>query len=150
MLVSGVVVVRSVKRNVGYTEGTWCAVAPVVIYWRYVMRSGAGYDRIMKYLQDGYCDMILVFDGRNRRAGTATPEGVPRHAGRHQLNTNVSVGDRTFNSCGTCERRWRADCPATSQLICLNCSCGSRAVENLYRYRARISTVPTNCLQSTS
>jgi hypothetical protein len=51
--------------------------------------------------------------------------------------SSVSVGQEVF---GTCECRSPTDCTGTSQCRRHNYGCGTRAVENLMRFRTRITT----------
>jgi hypothetical protein len=125
------------KHVVKYTRDTQCT-------------AGLSCDRIiMEYTHDEYWDMLLTVSACNSRAGTAAWAYVLCHLWQCHPDANVfrrleqhpcETGSVTLN--GTCQYRSPTDCTDIGQWR-HNCSCGTRAVENLMLYFTRIETIPT-------
>jgi hypothetical protein len=65
--------------------------------------------------------------------------------------SSVSVGqDVYYNAYSTRECRSPTGCTDINGWRCRNCSCGTRAIQNLLRYRKRIGIIPVDGPWSTS
>jgi hypothetical protein len=103
-------------------------------------------------MQDKYCTMLLTLGTCNNWAGHATL-CWSTSCGRQCVSMSAAAAspwDRECNTYGTCGSRSPTYCTDTNRWRCHNCCCGMKAVMKRVWYYARIETIPTNGLWSTS
>jgi hypothetical protein len=105
---------------------------------RHTVHSRPPCDAIHTYTRKEHCDKFLILDVCNSRADTNDPSRA--YSWCVATTAAGSPLERTFAAYGNCECRSPRDNTDSTKMLCHNCSCGMRVLQELTWYHTRIGT----------